>query len=506
VDIDGVCSRLPSNCAAADIITKTCIQCLIGFNVDNSGACRAIAVISNCDRINPSTGGCLACRFNFYLSNGQCVRVSSLCSAFDPASGSCTNCKTGYLNFGGKCVDPNCAQTSGDTCAQCMPYFSPDALSGACRFSDPNCASLSFLSCFACNPGYYLNLSYCVAFPPFCIQMTSDSTSCATCRTGWTLINGQCVVPVINCIVYAYNGSLSFCKSCVENYQLVNSLCVFSPTTPLDKNCIQFNGTLCIQCSNRYYFSNQVCVPVNPNCKNYSNDGNCTDCYGGYAVSNGKCVIATSITNPNCRRFVNQTCISCYSGYYVDQASNICTAISPLCRTSNPTTGVCLSCFNGFTLMNGACIAASKDPNCIQFNLSGQCINCSSRFFMKGTMCTPINPLCRTFNITTGNCLSCFPGYYLSNGNCLVGSNPNSDVNCKLRDAVGKCLQCYSGYFLSANITCMTSNPLCKTIDFTNGACLSCYNGYTVSSGNCVISSDNASDPNCFKSIGSICS
>jgi hypothetical protein len=168
--------------------------------------------------MSPSTGTCNSCKYNYYLLNGQCAKVSSLCSAYDPTSGSCSNCKTGYINFGGKCVDQNCAQPSGDTCAQCIPRFKPDPLTGACRFADPNCASLAYLSCFACNPGYYLNLSYCVAFPPFCIQMSSDLASCATCKTGWALINGQCAVPIINCISYAYNGSLSFCKSCVDNY------------------------------------------------------------------------------------------------------------------------------------------------------------------------------------------------------------------------------------------------------------------------------------------------
>jgi len=125
---------------------------------------------------------------------------------------------------------------------------------------------------------------------------------------------------------------------------------------------------------------------------------------------------------------------------------------------------------------------------------------------MKGTLCTPINPLCRTFNISTGNCLSCYPGYYLSTGACLVGTNPNSDVNCKLRDLAGKCLQCYSGYYLSGNATCMASNSLCKTLDFSNGACITCYSGYVLQGGNCVVSSSDNSDPNCVTFMGTVCS
>jgi hypothetical protein len=124
--------------------------------------------------------------------------------------------------------------------------------------------------------------------------MSSDFSYCLSCNTGWSLINGQCVVPIINCLSYAYNGSISFCKSCVENYQLADSLCAYSPPTPSDKNCILFTNSRCTQCSNRYYLLDQACVPVNPNCKNYSSDGKCTDCYGGYVVFNGNCIVSAA--------------------------------------------------------------------------------------------------------------------------------------------------------------------------------------------------------------------
>lgn len=147
-------------------------------------------------------------------------------------------------------------------------------------------------------------------------------------------------------------------------------MCVFSQSAPTDRFCLLFNGSRCIQCSNRYYIANQVCVPVNPNCKDYSSDGNCTDCYLGYVVLGGNCVINSQVST-SCRTFVNQTCVSCYAGYFLDAVTKNCTAISPLCRTSNESNGRCLSCFNGYSLSNGVCLATSRDPNCIQFNLSG---------------------------------------------------------------------------------------------------------------------------------------
>lgn len=137
--------------------------------------------------------------------------------------------------------------------------------------------------------------------------------------------------------------------------------------------------------------------------------------------------------------------------------------------------------------------------------MNGTCKTCSSRFYMRNSFCTPINPLCKTFNISTGNCLSCYPGYYLSNGGCFIGADPNTDINCKLKDNLNRCLQCYSNYFLATNLTCVLANPLCKTLNITSGACLTCYPGYTLVDSDCVISNSNNSDPNCISRQNSDC-
>jgi hypothetical protein len=136
----------------------------------------------------------------------------------------------------------------------------------------------------------------------------------------------------------------------------------------MDKNCILTNNSLCTQCSPRFYLQNQTCLPVNPNCKDYANDGSCTTCYDGYSTFNGNCILSAST---NCKSFVNGTCTSCFSGYYVDSNTKNCILISTLCKSSNSTNGLCLSCFTGYTLINGVCISVSKDPNCIQFSLNG---------------------------------------------------------------------------------------------------------------------------------------
>lgn len=178
--------------------------------------------------------------------------------------------------------------------------------------------------------------------------------------------------------------------------------------------------------------------------------------------------------------------------------TNLCQGISPLCQTSDNTTGFCLTCYKGYTLSAGECLLAYMDANCIRFDAKGQCVACSSRFFMKNGLCSPISPLCRTYNMTTGDCLGCYPGYFLNSGSCLSGADPTTDLNCKLKDTNLRCLQCYPNYYLHQNGTCILANPLCKSINNTNGDCTSCYPGYLIKGSSCGVPSATDADPNCL--------
>jgi hypothetical protein len=57
-------------------------------------------------------------------------------------------------------------------------------------------------------------------------------------------------------------------------------------TSSKDPNCLKTESNKCIQCSNRFFLSpDGLCVPVNPLCDNYNQNGGCTSCYKGYKVS-----------------------------------------------------------------------------------------------------------------------------------------------------------------------------------------------------------------------------
>jgi proprotein convertase subtilisin/kexin type 5 len=183
----------------------------------------------------------------------------------------------------------------------------------------------------------------------------------------------------------------------------------------------------------------------------------------------------------------------------------------------------CTSCFNGYVLASGSCIfsplnsALPPDAGCALWNWSNQtCVACSHFWFFKNGVCTPVSDLCKTYDNVIGVCLTCYLGYDLVNGNCVISTtNSKSDIGCanwnwtsqvclscspywvlvngachsvspycKTYDSTGICTSCFTGYSLS-NGTCSAVLTLCRTQD-SNGICLTCYNGYALYQGQCV--------------------
>jgi hypothetical protein len=153
---------------------------------------------------------------------------------------------------------------------------------------------------------------------------------------------------------------------------------------------------------------------------------------------------------------------------------------------------VCLGCQVGFNLVAGGCLQMSQtDPNCVSVK-EGVCALCSNRFFFEGSQCVPVNPMCKSYDLRTGLCTDCYPGYMLSNGTCPPA--PPKDPNCKVVTPQG-CSECYQSYYVS-NGNCLVINTLCKTSNGTTGECLSCYQGYSLRNGSC---DSTLADPNCAK-------
>lgn len=85
--------------------------------------------------------------------------------------------------------------------------------------------------------------------------------------------------------------------------------------------------------------------------------------------------------------------------------------------------------------------------------------------------------MCKTFDRENGNCLSCYTGYEVADGTCIVSKT--ADPFCKKVDQSGKCAFCFQGY-ISIKGKCTQQNPLCKSIDKDTGGCTSCWPGYSL--------------------------
>ena len=69
---------------------------------------------------------------------------------------------------------------------------------------------------------------------------------------------------------------------------------------------------------------------------------------------------------------------------------------------------ICVHCQVGFNLANDTClIMESSDPNCISVK-DGTCAKCSNRFFFNSLKCVPVNPSCKSYEMQTGGCTSCY--------------------------------------------------------------------------------------------------
>ncbi len=127
--------------------------------------------------------------------------------------------------------------------------------------------------------------------------------------------------------------------------------------------------------------------------------GDCLTCYGGYKISNGGCVIDNGGAGETCP-------------YRSVKINGQCKAVSDLCSTWDETTADCTSCYGGYKLNNGYCIVDNGQGNTTQ--------DCPPRTVKIDGQCKAVSDLCKTWSLTTAECLSCYDGYTLTGGVCKV--------------------------------------------------------------------------------------
>ncbi len=59
-----------------------------------------------------------------------------------------------------------------------------------------------------------------------------------------------------------------------------------------------------------------------------------------------------------------------------------------------------------------------NDPYCLSYD-GPNCKFCTYRYFLKDGICTKIPDSCSSYDRQSGECDSCYTGYYLNAGNCI---------------------------------------------------------------------------------------
>lgn len=86
-----------------------------------------------------------------------------------------------------------------------------------------------------------------------------------------------------------------------------------------------------------------------------------------------------------------------------------------------------------------------------------------------------------THDKENGYCLSCFIGYTLNLGSCIL-SNQSTVIDpfCQKFLTADICEQCSDRYYIGENGLCREVNPFCKSYNLANGNCYTCYPGFSL--------------------------
>lgn len=433
----GICAVVNPLCLTFNMTNGNCLSCYQGYALNGS-----ICVVSNstgpsdpnCKTWNGSV--CLECAFGAYFSSkGTCLIANPLCKTFDRSNGSCLSCYDSFELSNGNCLksnqsisDPNCAAFLQGICTKCSSgYFFQN--NGMCGLVNPNCKTFDAVSgmCLTCYLGFSLSGGSCVqgnstnsAIDPNCAAFAAGA--CMRCSKNFYFgSNGKCMA--VNPLCQTYDPANGNCLSCYQSYVVSNGSCVRDVNgTSSDPNCASWLSGVCASCDTRTFMnSSGLCENVNINCNTYNADnGQCTSCYAGYALSNGTCSPSTS---PNsCSKFnSNGSCAECGTGSYLSQGQ--CLTIDTQCANFSVSTQACTSCYPGYSILNGVCQISTVDSklavqNCYAYDSSSQCIKCFDRYFLSANTCSPVNVFCKTYDAYTGNCLSCYSTFKLANGKC----------------------------------------------------------------------------------------
>ena len=202
-----------------------------------------------------------------------------------------------------------------------------------------------------------------------------------------------------------------------------------------------------------------------------------------------------------CKVWSEDVCLQCSDRYYFNK-NGVCCEVQGTCEQFNAQEGICEVCYEGYSVVNGRCEkvdkTAAQNQGCALWN-QGVCVQCSKRwYFNADRVCVPVSDLCSSWDDESGVCESCYYGYIVEEGACVVHDDtsivPESNPLCKTWSDKA-CIECADRSWFNADGICSAVSAQCNTFDKATGFCLSCFAGYDNVDGECVYSPENTANP-----------
>ncbi|KAL4454178.1 hypothetical protein ABPG74_012135 [Tetrahymena malaccensis] len=410
-----------NNCSSNGLCINKVCHCAEGFTgADCSISCLSFYENGNCvnncssgNYANPDktcrstcpdgyfgdtkTNLCQQCDFS-------CKQCNSSPSQSQSLQKNCTKCSLYKYLYQGNCLD------------SCPAGYYGDDLSQECKKCSQGCLSCeNSEKCIQCdsNAGVILNQGICGSLN--CDQFSNcnqcSSKTCLDCKSGFYLLNLNCVTPEQCGDGYYANkntklcekcgdgcakcSSKDLCNECAVGYRLSGGICT-NCTYPCQK-CDLINKSACQTCESGYFlYQNSTCVDKCPkntyldsvsqicyacqkgcvDCQNQLKCNQCEEISGYYLFDNQQCVLKGDCFSPclvcqdpknpklcsKCQdgyALQDNLCVQqCKQGYYSQSVNgiNTCLKCSDTCLQCSLQAEKCLSCSNEKVLYNDKCL------------------------------------------------------------------------------------------------------------------------------------------------------
>ncbi|ELP84798.1 protein serine/threonine kinase, putative [Entamoeba invadens IP1] len=443
--VDGKCVSKAINCASYNE-NNVCVLCLDGYVLDNNYNC----IKSGKCEIG-TTSNCYKCVDLYIKENTSCV-YNNKCIYGD--GNVCVKCESGESDSNCEnCGDTQCLNCNNNNCKLCQAGSVIND-TGKCE-EEKNGKSYG-ISTIYCNSGFYTENSKCEN----CFTKHENSVLCnyeysIKCDKNFILTeNGNCITKI--------------CK--VNETNEGNGNCVI----PID-NCLHIVKNKCVECGNGFVLNEQFMCEKNENLypiKNCEQNGKsgCKRCDLGYFVSSGICMKCSE----NCTSCIETStkCLSCENGYY--QGDNYkCVSNDKLtekCNKISAVTNGCYQCKNNYYRVGMDCLPCLL--NCSMCNIKDKCLTCNATNYKnKDGLCLPQNSIegCAV-QITQSGCSKCQDGYFTSN----LYECEKCNENCTQCTFLNTCTSCKHNKILSENGLCLDIYSIKKCTEVSNSKCSKC--------------------------------